>query len=208
MFFPRQFCNQLLCHLSLCFFLSAALSAAEVLPDAYEPDNSFAAARPVTVNDSAGQCHSFHAEGDADWVKFYGLSGKNYRVQTLNPESRCNTVIEVFDTDGIALLKSRNCGIEGEDEILYWFCPKDGVYFVRITQAEPEIFGEHTGYSLSVDYSEGPVFDGNITGYVKDGFSGLPVAGATVRTGINQAAISGQRTGAYAIIGHAAEDTV
>lgn len=205
--FYKKFRNTVICFFLLCFFLSAAVPAAEIPypPDSYEPDEGFETARPITVNDSAGQHHHFHAAGDADWVKFYGLSGKNYRIRTLNVEIRCNSVIEIYDTDGISLLKSRNYGIEGEDEILYWYCPKEGLYFVRITQAEPDIFGENTGYDLYADYPEGPVFDGNITGYVKDVFSALPVAGAIVRTGISQPALSGT-DGAYAVIGHAAGD--
>ncbi len=58
-------------------------------PDAYEPNDSMASARPINLADQATvqniQLHSFHSDGDEDWLTFRGLdfasSGKVYSFQ-------------------------------------------------------------------------------------------------------------------------------
>ncbi len=53
----------------------AAEVGGPVDPDRYEPDNTPVQAAVIVLSDSPQQ-HNFHASGDPDWVKFYGIAQK------------------------------------------------------------------------------------------------------------------------------------
>jgi len=82
------------------------VSALATDPDEYEGeegDDTFDRANIIILNDSNAQRHNFHKDGDEDWIKFYGLSERNYRVDVKNPGSNCDIVIKLYDTDGTTL---------------------------------------------------------------------------------------------------------
>ena len=67
-----------------------------------------------------------------------------------SPEEKCDVVITIYDTDGQTVIKEVDDTFSGEKEYAEWECKSDGVYFARIRQYNPEIYGVGTGYRLSL----------------------------------------------------------
>ncbi|QTA92340.1 PEGA domain-containing protein [Desulfonema magnum] len=168
--------------------------------DEYEEDDKFSQARVIVINNSADsakngdsvQPHNFHDAGDEDWMMFYGIAGQIYTVhaETESLGSNCDPVIELYDTDGVTLLKSKNDGIEGKNETLLWKdCSRDDIYYVRLRSFSPDAFGEDTAYELTV-YNPEATFPGDIIGNIFDPYSEKKVLGARIKTNANRSAIS------------------
>jgi len=64
----------------------------------YEVDDTFEKANSFAINNV--RHHSFHDFGDADWVKFYAVSGQIYKIRTTNLSSACDTVIQMYHRIG------------------------------------------------------------------------------------------------------------
>ncbi|GEM_PF-1761676 len=145
--------------------------------DAYEADDHLTQASIILVNDNADenngspvQQHNFHDAGDEDWMMFYGLEGKDYAITAdIQEGNLCDVILELYDTGGETILKTKDDGIEGESEQMKWEkCPEDGIYYVRARHRDPEVFGEDVTYSLTISNAEAPGFPGDIIGYVYD----------------------------------------
>ena len=70
--------------------------------DLYEPDNSAAEAR-MLPSAGAVEVHTFHEEGDQDWVKFDVIAGNIYWLQTSHEVTvpiTIDTAIWLYDVDG------------------------------------------------------------------------------------------------------------
>jgi len=138
--------------------LIAGLSA--VVPDAYEPDNSWMNSNVIILNDQRPhpklpdykpiQVHNFHAAGDEDWVQFFILEGEIYKISVDSPGERCDAVIGIYDMDGQTLIKEADDTFAGQKEYVEWECETTGLYYARIRQYDPQIFGEGTEYQLSL----------------------------------------------------------
>jgi len=192
-----------LCFLPAALLLQAAPVRAQA-PDQYEEDNSFADAGVIfldsELSSEAVQQHTFHRAEDEDWVKFYGVAQEQYEIMAGNPGPGCDPVIELYDTDGISLIFSMNHGIEGEEELLSWQCPADGIYFVNVRHADPAFFGEDAGYDLKV-YRPLGSSSGVIAGTITDAATGGPVEGAVITTDGGGSALS---DGGYFLLLHVA----
>jgi hypothetical protein len=105
--------------------------------DTYENDDTYSVAGIITLNDSRPQRHNFHDAGDQDWVTWYGLAGERYTIQVSNVQTDADPVIELYDTDGTTLLKTRDDENAGQDESMDFQCSKAGIYYVKIRQADP-----------------------------------------------------------------------
>lgn len=100
------------------------------LPDAYEPDDSFAQAKPLPL-DGTPQMRSFHIPGDVDWVSF--RLDANDRV-FLFTEGSCDTFLTLYSPDSrVILAEDDDSGGRGNAAILY-AVPEPGVYFARVRQ--------------------------------------------------------------------------
>jgi hypothetical protein len=165
--------------------------------DAYEEDNSADTASVCELNAIDPQHHSFHVQGDEDWVKFYGLAGELYTIETINLSTTCDTAIEVYDTDGASLLETRDGEINGVNERLDWTCPAEGVYFVRIVQMGTE-YHDAVTYDLKIWHPTAP--DGGVIfGVVKDADTLAVINNARIKTTDNSTALSGN-SGNYRIV--------
>ncbi|MGA1841652.1 MAG: carboxypeptidase regulatory-like domain-containing protein [bacterium] len=69
------------------------------------------------------------------------------------------------------------------NKVLTWQCPKTGVYFIRIWNSVPAIYGEEMRYDLTV-FPPCSSIDGTIKGIIRDACSGLPVKGALISASI------------------------
>ena len=154
-------------------------------PDQYEDDDSPALARVITMNSVKDpQRHNFHDAGDADWVKFYGITKRPaiaYKIELKNIGANAQAGIELYDSDGKTLLLSNND--EGEDIVLTFDCRKQGVYYIKIANHSPDLFGEGTEYELSISFPTGPIAGtGVISGMITDAATGAVIDGALIKT--------------------------
>jgi len=164
--------------------------------DVFENDDKAGSATVVLVDESDLQPHTFHDPADTDWAKFFALSGQVYKIRTANPAAVCDPVIELFDVDGMTLLKTRNNRGPGSEEALDWRCESDGVYYIKILDANPNIFGMTIQYGLEI-YRPHLSDAGAIIGKVTDA-SGNPLSGARIKTSNGSANLS-QSDGGYLI---------
>jgi hypothetical protein len=189
----------LLVSLICLMFINSHSAAQQTItsPDAYEPDDSFSQARVIVLNDPTPQHHNFHKAADQDWVKFYGLAGETYTVKATDLGERCDIALELYDSDGKTLLKARDDGKYGQDEILEWVCTKEAVLYVKARQYNPDIFGEGTDYNLSVYKPVGPPV-GVISGIISNNTTGALIDGAVITTDGGGSAISAD--GSYILL--------
>ncbi len=72
--------------------------------DAYEVDDTLDQAQPIET-DGVTQTHTFHRPGDEDWVSFaVDNPGVAYNLETLDVSDGADTVIYLYDSDGLTLL--------------------------------------------------------------------------------------------------------
>ena len=154
-----------------------------IVPDMYEEDDTFGQANVVELIDSPPQKHTFHDQGDQDWVKFYGIEGEPYEIKISNVGTNCDVVSSIYDTDGTTLLTQMNWGFEGEDEFLTWTCPQNGIYYVMIKHFGSTVagFGENAAYDLAVYRSIG-VLQTLVRGIITDDNTGIPIGNALIVT--------------------------
>ncbi len=169
-----------------------------ITPDIYEMDDTFDQAGIVTLNDNLHRYHNFHNEDDKDWIRFYGISGESYTIQTINPGPDCDIIIEIYDTDGLTVLAARDYGVGGEEESLDWTCEKEGIFYGKISHFPSGYPGKNTEYELGV-FKPHSCFTGIVTGTVTDASSGEPLGGVLIKTDENDSAIS-QADGTYRLI--------
>jgi len=179
---------------SFSFAPAADLQGAEpdnaTVPDVYEPDNTPAQATlfnapPVCGYSAEMQHHNFFVQGDEDWFTFYAFEDEPYTIAIKNPGASCDTVIELYDTDAVTLLASRDYYREGEEELLEWICDKDGFYYIRLTNYDPAVSGDNTGYDIVVYVPLGGEGTGVISGMITDAATGNPIDGALITTTLN-----------------------
>ncbi|MCP4352421.1 MAG: hypothetical protein GY795_43735 [Desulfobacterales bacterium] len=156
--------------------------------DAYEEDDNYEQARAIVINDNPRR-HNFHAHGDEDWVKFYGISENWYTIEVTNLGADCDAVIELYDSDSTKITDSEEQGIEDHKKILDFILSADGIYYVKIKNSDPEIFNEETEYDLRIYYPEFRP-SSYLSGRISDKDTGEPVEAAKIKTGADMSAIS------------------
>jgi streptogramin lyase len=167
-------------------------------PDIYESDDLYHQANVITLNDPNHQQHNFHDGGDADWVKFYGRAEETYEIKASNLGSDNDAVIELYDTDGFALLAQVNNPGAGVDELLNWTFTLDGTYYVKVKHSDPSVFGVNTEYDLEVYIPTMPAVFGLLAGTVRDSSSSAPLSNVQVTTSYGLSDIS-RSDGTYII---------
>ena len=157
-------------------------------PDSYEGDNSAEDARFIYFNNDS-QYHAFHTRGDMDWVQFHAVKDTLYTIETINLEGRCDTVIDIFDTDGITPVAEIDLGGIGDEEQLFWISQKTGLFFIRVRHNDPNIQGADTGYSLQISFSQ-PENTRHVTGKIINAITNEPIPDQTVRLGDQMTTLS------------------
>jgi len=123
--------------------------------DAYEPDDSVAQARWITV-DAEPQPHNLHTAGDEDWVRFEAVSGTRYLLTTADLGSQCDTVLDLFEADGATQVAHNDDGGDGWASRIAWQAPDSATYVARVTHRVPTLYGAYTDYHLGIATAEGP----------------------------------------------------
>ncbi len=156
-------------------------------PDAYEPDNSAAAATAFGVG--LGQDHTFHAAGDEDWVYLYAVTSVTYQVQAQQHGTNVDVRLEVYylpETGSLTNLDWLTADGQGkgagkiEQTTLDFINDPDlapGFYYVRACSADSNAWGASSEYDLAIFE---PTGFGGLTVYALDDLNpGQPPGGAT-----------------------------
>jgi hypothetical protein len=106
-----------------------------LVPDAYEPDNSAAEAKPLPT-DGTLQEHSLHVEGDNDWVSFPLNAGDRVRLFTLSPT--CDTYLYLYAPDGTTVLAEDDDGGQDNDSVINYRVTETGTYYGRVRHYDPD----------------------------------------------------------------------
>ncbi|MBM2809854.1 MAG: bacillolysin [Chloroflexi bacterium] len=100
-----------------------------VNPDAFEPDNSAAAAKPLAPG-GVPQQRSIHVAGDEDWVSVRVDAPGTLRIAT---SGRCDTLLFLYRTDGRTLLADDDDGGDGTNAVIRYEIREPGAYYARVT---------------------------------------------------------------------------
>lgn len=181
----------------LCLVLWPLVAFSQPGPDSYEVDDSPKQARVFVVNDE--QHHNFHDKGDEDWVEFCGLEDFPFEIIVQSPGSRCDAVLNIYDSDLKPVVPTIDDGTEGEEEHYNFICNKSGTYYVRVRQYDPEVFGSDTEYDLVIRIGNNPPLGATVTGIITEaGTEGKkPIGGVTLRTDKQSRATPSSPKGGY-----------
>lgn len=126
------------------------LQAPLVCPaDALEPNDNYDGASVVQTNGMLVS-NLFDIAQDQDWFQFNAITGRKYSIQTKNLAAGVDTVLEIYDTDGVTVLASDdNSGGENASS-LTWQAPQNGLYFLRVSRATGSNYGCNAIYQLGV----------------------------------------------------------
>ena len=125
-----------------------------IAPDAYEPDNSSAAAHVIATN-GVPEGHTITL-GDKDWYRFTAAANLLYMLQG---HGSIRPAMYLYNTDGATLLTSANTGSTDTVATIVWMCPASGTYYFRDTATGSYGYGSYqtsasvydsAAYSLTV----------------------------------------------------------
>lgn len=174
--------------------------------DIYEDDDSLENANVIvpqlgweTLYEKYTQRHNFHDEGDEDCVRFYGIAGKSYEIVTSDLEENCDTVIMLYDENGDPVLETPwdDYG-PGENELISWLCPSEGLYYIMLKQYDPSVYGQGTAYGLKIYHPEGGV-PGELIGLVFNSF-GVGIGNAVLKSNLGNGTAVTNNDGSYMMV--------
>ena len=122
--------------------------------DAFEPDNSCAAAREIAVT-GVPQGHNFHVAGDEDWVAFAGLAGKSYIIVLNNVGASADAVITLYDSCAQAPVQ-QGYNAFGPTVEMQWTATAPITYYLHLMQNDPAVYGAEATYQVSVRVDNTP----------------------------------------------------
>ncbi len=167
--------------------------------DLYEEDDHPAQASPITLNDDQeAQHHNFHDAADEDWVTFYGIADEVYSIEIGHSGSRCNAVMEFYETESVTHILAVDEESKDEKKQFLAWIHEDGIYHVGVRNHDPEIFGEETEYDLQV-VRDIPCTTRTITGIISRTFDDEAIGGAWIQTDQKDTAVSFS-DGSYRVI--------
>ena len=118
--------------------------------DAYEPDNTKAAAQVFKVG--SVQQRAFCANADQDWVVFKVPASASYRIETLNLSASANTILTLYSGNGTTVLKTDDDS-GGLRRSLIVRTLAAGTYYVKAVQKGGA--GAPTGYTYDLKIAPG-----------------------------------------------------
>jgi murein DD-endopeptidase MepM/ murein hydrolase activator NlpD len=117
--------------------------------DALEPDDGYPAATPVWPNDPS-LARGLDITQDSDWLRFHAAQGWQYTLRTLDLAGGADTVLNLYDVDGLTLLASNDNAGSGSASELIWTAPYTGTYFVEVVSAPGGVTSCAATYRLSI----------------------------------------------------------
>lgn len=122
---------------------------ADVMGDAYEPDDVCAEAQPIAPNGTVQQ-HTFHDKGDSDWVTFDAESNTTYLIEAQVPAgSNTDVTLELYDQCDDLPLSSQDYAFTPGIRLEYE-APTSGQLYFKLLNHEPNDYGQKTIYQVTV----------------------------------------------------------
>ncbi|UCF92441.1 MAG: DUF4214 domain-containing protein, partial [Desulfobacterales bacterium] len=159
----------------LFFFLAlnSHLTNAFAQPDPFEVDDKAEQASFIFVGAQPQNTHNFHVGGDTDWFRFFGPEvslGYTISVAPIGANPGLNPIWTLYDSDGQTILLTSSQGTQ-------FFPPRrEDIYFIEVSNQDPNVFGEDTTYSIAIAGDSGPI----IYGIVRDKATDKPLPGVTI----------------------------
>ncbi|MFB0534904.1 MAG: invasin domain 3-containing protein [Anaerolineae bacterium] len=105
--------------------------------DDYEPDNSVEYATTVTPPSTTH--HNFDTANDLDWVRFWGLAGITYTIETVNlavsGDQQVDTkILFYYESDAVKLADDDDSGEPDYGSKIVWPVTTTGWYYVNVGQ--------------------------------------------------------------------------
>ncbi|MFP6615797.1 MAG: leucine-rich repeat domain-containing protein, partial [Candidatus Hydrogenedentota bacterium] len=146
-------------------------------PDRYEDDDAFDRATVLELDPviaggrrAQKQTHNFHDAGDEDWcVMVVPRAEFHPSIELTDLGPRANPIIDVYAADATTLLATGYGTMQIDFNTV-----DDEVFFIRIRNADPNVFGVDTAYGASG--SGGNEIVGSVTGTIRDE-DGNPIQG-------------------------------
>jgi hypothetical protein len=121
--------------------------------DTYEDDDACAAASAIPT-DGTVQPHTFHDQGDADWVTFTAEAGATYVIQGSDVGPQVDLVPELHNSCSQPALPGDDLDF-GQGFRLVWDCPVTGTYYLKVFNRDTAVYGEEAYYDLSIREQSG-----------------------------------------------------
>jgi len=118
--------------------------------DAFTSDDDYYGAVPLSVN-SPPVNRLFDVIEDEDWFSFKGIASADYTFQTDNLADGVDTIIEIYDIDGLTQLSFDDNSGEGFASKIEWTAPATGIYYLRLSQKSGSSYGCDASYQVSVE---------------------------------------------------------
>jgi len=118
--------------------------------DLFELDNTCSRSRPITTDGSEVQQHTFHAAGDADWIRFDVTAGARYRVEVTVPQTSPADVVLALYGDCASAPAEPTAPSFSPGARLDISRTVSGPTYVRISQMEATVAGANVTYEVSV----------------------------------------------------------
>lgn len=109
--------------------------------DAYENDDTLAAAKTITPNETQSRNH---CEDRYDWAKFDAVAGTSYTITTTNGQ---NVYLTLYDGVSEYAVASGQTAQGGKLKVINWTAPAGGTYYIEMDRFE---FGLNTDYTLNL----------------------------------------------------------
>lgn len=117
-------------------------------PDAFEDDDSFGQAKALALDEV--QTRNFCPAGDQDWVQFELEAGEIYVVKTANLGTASDTVLALYDADGLKLIENDDYDYVKASRIVYQPVAS-GTYYAMVRHHNPLAAGDDTRYDLTLE---------------------------------------------------------
>ncbi len=116
--------------------------------DAYEADGNCSIAKTIGT-DGGTQSHTFHSNGDVDWIKFEAQANKTYVIQVENVGVKADAIVLLYDTCA-SPPGAFGDNAFGSTVVVEWDATKNGTYYLEIQQFDAAFFGSDANYRVSV----------------------------------------------------------
>lgn len=120
-------------------------------PDAFETDNTCAAANWLTNTQQISQPHTLCPVGDEDWVKFTTLAGVTYTLQATNLGLHADPLLYLYPSCSSA-------GQFGTGPSIVWRSPTSGAAYVRVVHRQAT-YGPLNNYALTLSANTTGLYD-------------------------------------------------
>jgi len=163
------------------------------IPDAWEDDDAPARAPWIPINTVQG--HNFHDRADEDWLRFTAPAGEA-TFAFLSPRPNCQPIVELYRArdyaDGnTAPLETRQSSEPGQQLVFTRAFATSEIYFLRIRNADPAVFGRDTSYLALVAVGTGSILSTALFLTVQDAQTSDPVPDASITFAANNIGLTG-----------------